>query len=230
MGGMAQPTPDSLSVSSFRVHFPEDEERLSWLSLLLDAYATVDVVLAQAVQQEEVRRGVALACPAGCSHCCVGQRVLATPLEVEGMAWYASVRVKGAERVALKRRLLRPAEPGPLPCPFLIEGRCAVYPVRPFPCREFLVFGVPCGPKEDVVASRLEDVLRPPGKAVRAAQALTLPHYETQEVRGGIGALREGNLGHFFLSISTVVSACDWSGVYRSMAAADKLELRQGKR
>jgi uncharacterized protein len=210
---------------SFRIHFPEDEERLPWLSLLLEAYAAVDAVLAQAVRQEEARRGVALACPAGCSHCCVGQSVLATPLEVEGMAWYATARVQGAERVALKRRLLRPAELGPLPCPFLIEGRCAVYPVRPFPCREFLVFGVPCAPEEDVVASRLEDVLRPPGEAVRAAQARMLPHYETQEDR----AEQEGNLGRFFLSISSVVSACDWSGVYRSMAATDKLELRRGK-
>ena len=210
---------------SFRVRFPEDEARLPWLSLLLDAYAAVDAVLARAVRQEEVRRGAGLACLAGCSHCCVGQSVLATPLEVEGMAWYATARVQGAERVALKRRLLRPPTPGPPLCPFLIEGRCAVYPVRPFPCREFLVFGVPCGPGEDIVASRPEDVLRPPGEAVRAAQALALPYYGAEGAR----AEQEGDLGRFFLSVSSVVSACDWSGVYRFMAATDRVESRQGK-
>ena len=29
-------------------------------------------------------------------------------------------------------------------CPFLHEGRCAVYPVRPMACRRYIVYGAPC--------------------------------------------------------------------------------------
>jgi hypothetical protein len=40
---------------SARVHFPDDEKRLLWLPMLLDAYAIVDTGVAVAVRQKEKR-------------------------------------------------------------------------------------------------------------------------------------------------------------------------------
>ncbi|HEX9019876.1 MAG TPA: YkgJ family cysteine cluster protein, partial [Nitrospirota bacterium] len=59
---------------SRRLRFPEDEKRLAWLPMLLDAYAIADTGVWVAVRNEEKRRKARLACGKGCGHCCVHQR------------------------------------------------------------------------------------------------------------------------------------------------------------
>jgi Fe-S-cluster containining protein len=43
-------------------------------------------------------------------------------------------------------------------CPFLLDGKCSVYPLRPLACRIFYVFQIPCGIGEDPIISRPIDV------------------------------------------------------------------------
>jgi hypothetical protein len=61
---------------SRRLHFPEDEKKLPWLPLLLDAYAIADTGVSIALRGEEKRRKVKLACAKGCGNCCVHQKDL----------------------------------------------------------------------------------------------------------------------------------------------------------
>ena len=130
---------------SRRLSFPEDEKRLAWLSPLLDAYAVADTGVAIAIRDAEKKEKKKLACGKGCGACCVHQKDLPLyPHEIVGIYWYASEKMTGPLREALKNRLAsRDAASG---CPFLIDNSCSIHPVRPFGCRQFNVFTAPCGP------------------------------------------------------------------------------------
>ncbi len=94
-----------------------------------------------------------LACQSGCSYCCHGP-VHLTPLEVLNIVLHInSSAISVAQRADWRERITaRLAFIGTLavsdqlqmtiPCPFLFEGRCSIYAVRPLFCRGRNVIGV----------------------------------------------------------------------------------------
>jgi len=155
---------------AFRVRFPEAEEQELWLPLLLDAYAVLDAGLERAVAASGRRP----ACRAGCQACC-HQPIPASSLEVLGLTWYVIAQCRGLSR-RLLRRQLRDGGSGPA-CPFLVEGQCAGYALRPMACREFVVFGRTCCLGEEPHRTRPGDMLPLPAAAQREAFRRMLPYY-----------------------------------------------------
>lgn len=84
-------------------------------------------------------------CKAGCNYCC-HMEVSAGAPEVIGVAAFVETKFTDEQRRALRERLTaRNAESramtetekelGSRPCPFLVDGLCSIYSVRPFTCR-----------------------------------------------------------------------------------------------
>lgn len=164
------------AVLSRRVHFPEDEKRLSWLPVLLDSYAIADTGVGIAIRDEEKRRKIRLACGKGCGNCCKHQKDLPLyPHELVGIYWYVSEKIAGPVRDTLKNRLAVHAADSP--CPFLLDGSCSIHPLRPIGCRQFNVFTTPCVPGEDPYYTRRNDVLVPLTDYTDRAFAAVLPFY-----------------------------------------------------
>ena len=161
---------------SRRVRFPEDEKRIPWLPLLLDAYAIADTGVAIAIRDEEKKNKKKLACGKGCGNCCEHQKDLPLyPHELVGIYWYATEKMIPALRDALKSRLVgHTAED---PCPFLIDGSCSIHPLRPIGCRQFNVFTTACAPGEDPYYTRRHDVLVPIADYTDRAFAAVLLFY-----------------------------------------------------
>jgi Fe-S-cluster containining protein len=95
--------------------------------------------------QKSVEREGAIACRSGCAWCCY-QGVAVIPIEAVAIARHVEARFSAAERGALDERLARAQAQTAglsmherarlmLACPFLVEGRCSIYEVRPFRCR-----------------------------------------------------------------------------------------------
>jgi Fe-S-cluster containining protein len=167
---------------SRRVHFPEEEKRLPWLPMLLEAYAIADTGIAVALRDAEKKQKKKVACGKGCGNCCEHQKDLPLyPHELVGIYWYVSEQLPATTRDMLKRRLA--AHTADLPCPFLIDGACAIHPLRPIGCRQFNVFTTPCAPGEDPYYTRRNDVLVPLADYTDRAFAVVLPFYNMQ--RGG---------------------------------------------
>ena len=130
-----------------RVQFSEHEQRLPWLSLLMDAYLITDQGLSEAIYREE-KQGKNLACARGCASCCKSHETIPVyPLELMGMSWYATEVLEGELRERLKTQL-RTLETLNS-CPFLIDNACSIHPVRPRACRSFNVFNKQCEERED---------------------------------------------------------------------------------
>jgi hypothetical protein len=174
---------------SRRLHFPEDEQRLAWLSPLLDAYAIADTGVTIAIRDAEKKEKKKLACGKGCGSCCVHQRDLPLyPHEIVGIYWYASEKIAGPVQDVLKNRLAtRPAASG---CPFLIDNSCSIHPVRPVGCRQFNVFRLPCAPGEDPYFTRRDDVLQPIPDYLDRAFAAVLPLYNRKQEGDLVEAIR----------------------------------------
>lgn len=172
-----------------RVHFPEEERRLPWLSLLLDAYAVVDTGVAISIREEEKRRKVKLACGKGCGNCCVHQKDLPLfPHELVGIYWYVSEKMDAALRDLVRGRIAdRTSDPA---CLFLIDNACSIHPLRPIGCRQFNVFTTPCAPDEDPYYTRRADVLTPIAEYTDRAFAAVLPFYNLKREGDLAGAIK----------------------------------------
>ncbi len=159
---------------SRRLHFPDDEKRLPWLPLLLDAYSIADTGVAIGVRDAEKKQKKKLACGKGCGTCCVHQKDLPLyPHEIVGIYWYASEKMTGPARDVLRSRLAGNAAASG--CPFLIDNSCSIHPVRPVGCRQFNVFTAPCAAAEDPYYTRRDDVLRPIEDYIDRAFAAVIP-------------------------------------------------------
>lgn len=172
--------PGGKAADSFRCRFPEDEGRLDWLPMLLDAYAVIDRGIFLALQREKRKTGRRPVCKAGCGGCCgTHSDIPIYPLEMVGIYWYVLEKMEPGLRSGLMTRLAGRSAPaaGPAPCPFLSEDRCTVYPVRPVACRQFIVFSRPCGDGEDPFHTRRGDVLTPLQDFADRAFYLMLPFY-----------------------------------------------------
>ena len=166
----------SASGLSRRLHFPDDERRLPWLSPLLDAYSIADTGVAIAIRDAEKKEKKKLACGKGCGSCCVHQKDLPLyPHEIVGMYWYVTEKMTGPVRDILKKRLTG-SDPAS-GCPFLIDNACSIHPVRPVGCRQFNVYTTPCAPGEDPYFTRRDDVLQPIADYLDRAFAAVIPLY-----------------------------------------------------
>ena len=176
--------------SSRRLHFPEDEKRLPWLALLLDAFAIADEGVALAIANEEERSGRKLACGKTCGNCCEHQTDLPLyPHELVGIYWYVAEKMDPAQRARLKVQLA--AHSADSPCPFLIDGSCSIHPLRPIGCRQFNVFGSACLAGEDPYFTRREDVLTPLPEYTDQAFAAVIPFYDMEEGTDPAAAIRQ---------------------------------------
>ncbi len=174
---------------SRRLHFPEDEKRLGWLHMLLDAYAIADTGIAVAIRDQEKKHKKKLACGKGCGNCCVHQKDLPLyPHELVGIYWYVSEKTMSPERDILRDRLEK-HKPG-MDCPFLMDAACSIHPVRPVGCRQFNVFTVPCAPGEDPYYTRRNDVLEPIADYTDRAFATVIPFYNLMKDRELSTAIR----------------------------------------
>lgn len=174
---------------SRRLHFPDDEKRLPWLPLLLDAYAIADTGVAVAVRDEEKRRKSKLACSKGCGSCCAHQADLPFyPHELVGIYWYVSEKMVAPGRDILQNRLAVHAAGSA--CPFLIDNSCSIHPLRPLGCRQFNVFTKPCAEGEDPYYTRRGDVLVPIQDYTDRAFAAVLPFYNLKREAGLAAAVR----------------------------------------
>jgi Fe-S-cluster containining protein len=161
---------------SRRVHLPEDEKRIPWLSLLLEAYAIADTGVAISIRNEEKKGGRKLACGKGCGNCCEHQKDLPVyPHELVGIYWYVTEKLAPHVRDVLKNRLLD--HTADAPCPFLIDGACSIHPLRPIGCRQFNVFSAPCAEGEDPYYTRKADVLVPIADYTDRAFVAAAPFY-----------------------------------------------------
>lgn len=174
---------------SRRLHYPEDERRLPWLPMLLDAYAVADTGVAVAVRNREKKDKKRIACGKGCGNCCIHQTDLPLyPHEIVGIYWFATEKLTEPLREQLGRRLAAgAAEPG---CPFLIDGSCSIHPMRPVGCRQFNVFTAPCAPGEDPYFTRRQDVLQPDQDYLDRAFEAVLPLYNIKREADVAGSIR----------------------------------------
>ena len=186
--------------SAFRTRFPEDEAREAWLALLLDSYAVLDAGVAAAITADGRRP----ACRSGCAACC-RQPIPASSLEVLGLTWYAHKRLRGRKRRAL-RGLLEIVAEG-TDCPFLVEDACAVYPLRPMACREFVMLGRPCRNGEQPTVTRAADLLPLPQAAQYRAFRHMLPFYGVTDPALCEAALRD----KLVLRDTAILQGRDWS-------------------
>jgi Fe-S-cluster containining protein len=185
---MKKKNKQNASQLSRRLHFPEDEPRLPWLPLLLDAYSIADTGVAIAIRDAEKKEQKKLACGKGCGNCCVHQKDLPLyPHELVGIYWYASQKMEEPVRGLVKTRLAGPPAPG---CPFLVDGSCSIHPMRPVGCRQFNVFSKPCEAGEDPFFTRRRDVLQPLESYIDRAFERVLPLYNMKAGKDPAAGIR----------------------------------------
>ncbi|MDD4701595.1 MAG: YkgJ family cysteine cluster protein [Desulfovibrio sp.] len=191
----------------------------SWLErsypgvdLLLDAFSVVDLGVKKATERD----GRVPACHAGCAQCCM-QPIPVTPLEVLGLHSYVRHRLPQASLAALVARLAvfqGHKEQMALACPFLVDGTCLVYPVRPVVCRQYMVFGRACAQGEDATRTRPREVLKPLYHYMLTALLRTLPWYVGHETSPPEHPTEEQARG-FFNSVTTVIQLVAWNRLFR---------------
>ena len=166
----------SSPADTFRVRFPDDEAQNSWLPMLLDAYEVIDRGIFLALQREKRKNQRRPACKEGCGSCCgTHADIPLYPLEMTGIYWFILEKTEPEMRRILRDNL--ESHCPDRPCPFLSGNRCAIYPVRPVACRQFMVFGRPCGAGEDPYHTRRDDVLTPLEDFTNQAFYIMLPFY-----------------------------------------------------
>jgi Fe-S-cluster containining protein len=202
-----------------RLSFPGDETKIPWLSLLLEGYYIVDRGVAKAIDSEQ-NKGRKPACFKGCSHCCGTHKDIPIyPLEIAGVSWYAAEKLKGPDRESLKKQLTIFKNNDT--CPFLVEGTCAVHPMRPMACRQFNVFDSPCGEGEDPYYSRRKDVMEPVKKYVDQAFFVMLPFYGIDKESERIKIIETGA----FHKMVRELHACNWKELAERMERLDRKKL-----
>lgn len=193
-----------------RLSFP-DEGRLPWLLVLLDAYHLIDQGVYEGVRREE-RQGRRLACAQGCSACCRSHLTIPVyPLELMGLYWYCSERLTGDLRARVTGQL-RAQTPGQ-PCPFLVDGSCAVHPMRPVACRQFNVFDRVCAEGEDAFHTRRGDVLTPIRRFADQAFDRMLPFYGITKRHERREAIKTGRLH----TLARVLQGLEWARLAERM-------------
>ena len=206
------------SNSQQRLSFPSDENKHPWLSLLLEAYFTVDKGIDEAVRTA-FKKGRKLACCKGCWNCCkTHQTIPVYPLELVGLSWYVTEKITGPEREIIKNQLRSYKENDT--CPFLVNGACSVHPMRPVSCRQFNVFSTPCAEGEDPYYTRREDVLSPIKQYTDRAFFIMLPFYGIENEKERWKIIESGAVHQ----VVKLLQTCNWKSL------ADKMDDFDGTR
>ncbi|MCK4578488.1 MAG: YkgJ family cysteine cluster protein [Candidatus Marinimicrobia bacterium] len=175
-----------------RIHYIHEVDN-PWLTNLLDSYAVCDRELEKEVAREEKSRGVKVACAKGCYYCCLTHDIPVSALEALGISWYLNRIMDTALREMLLERFRQ--QEGYSGCPFLADGTCQVYPVRPLACRQFLVYETQCKPDDsDPFFSRPRDMHpRDSSRLFKVAMhLLDNPVYNLADDKEKIAAYRDG--------------------------------------
>ncbi|WP_303901543.1 YkgJ family cysteine cluster protein [Thiohalomonas denitrificans] len=199
-----------------RLHFPQAESRQDWLAPLLDAYHATDRGVDEAIRREQ-RQGRTLACGKGCGSCCETHTTIPVyPLELVGLYWYATEQMEREIRERL-RVSLRAFETE-ASCPFLLDGQCAVHPMRPMACRQFNVFGQSCAKGEDAYHTRRGDVLTPIRRYQDEAFFHLLPFHGVKSKAERRRAIKKGTVH----ALAKVLQELDWGRLADRMDAFDQ--------
>jgi Fe-S-cluster containining protein len=200
-----------------RFNFPEDEKKYYWLPMILDAYHAIDSANSVGIPQEEKKRAQKLACHKGCSNCCLASIVPVSIIELSGISWYCTEQLNGPIRTQVKAQLTSNYTES-LHCPFLVEGVCSIYPIRPIACRQFHVFGTPCLPKEDALKTRPQDIWSPGIETSKKVLEKILPYYGITSKSQQMIALEEG----WLLENVKDLFELDLSGIHESMLSFEQ--------
>lgn len=199
--------------NNYRLSFPEDEKRHSWLPMLLKAYAIMDEGVKKDIEKYE-KSGKKLACRRGCSCCCKTHRDIPVyPIEIVGIYWYVIEKTKEPIRTKIKSSLILHKKDEP--CPFLIDNVCSIYPMRPLACRQFNVFGKPCAEGEDAFYTRPHDVLNPSEHYLARALYETVPFYNIYDEDEKIEFINSGKLN----SLVRILQRYPWIELARRISS-----------
>jgi Fe-S-cluster containining protein len=208
---MAYPPPHS-------IHFTEHEERLPWLTILMDAYFIIDKGISEAIKREE-KQGQRLACARGCSSCCRSHETIPVyPLELMAMSWYATEMIEGEIRQKLIHQLQQLESLNT--CPFLIDNACSLHIVRPIACRSFNVFNQQCAKGEDAYYTRRADVLTPIKKYMDEAYNVMLPFYGIKNKLERRKCIKTGSIHQ----VAKVMRELNWSSLADKMNTFDQTQ------
>ncbi len=191
-----------------RVELTEHENNHSWLCLLIDAYAIIDGATSFLFEQE-AQKNSHCACKVGCHYCCI-EPIPASPLESLGLAFAVRFLLNGKEKDLLQKQIL---EQNGNPtwqngtCPFLVNGKCSIYQLRPIACRNYLAFNSPCYLREggNVIFHNEIENFRAPSYA-----ALQLANMHMTQTSKEMGLYQEDaiinfdNAKEYYLDIRTV--------------------------
>ena len=207
---------EALYPSPERLSFPKAEARHNWLAPLLEAYYVTDRGVHEGVRRQQ-RQGRNLACDKGCGSCCETHTTIPVyPLELVGLYWFATEQIEGEIRDRL-RNSLRAFGTGD-PCPFLLDERCSVHPMRPMACRHFNVFGKSCARGEDAYHTRRQDVLTPIRRYQDEAFFHLLPYHGVKSKGERRQAIKKGTVH----ALAKVLQDLDWSRLADRMDAFDR--------
>jgi len=168
-----------------------------WMDIMCQVYGIVDASVSSAI----IAQNKTPVCSKGCFFCC-----------------YQKIPLTVLEALAIKEYLLTERTPRGMahkageqqksgPCPFLINGACSIYSVRPIACRRYIVFNNQCGRNEDPVKTRPDEVLKPSRKALAHALALTRPFYE----KHGAWPIGENGVEPFFSTFCLEIRSVNWA-------------------
>ena len=198
-----------------RLSFSTDEARFPWLSILLNAYATIDEGISAAIHREQ-KQGRELACSKGCSSCCAThQDIPVYPLELMGMSWYVIEKLAPPLREQLQQQLQNIDSLST--CPFLLDGACSIHPMRPIACRQFNVLDKACADGEDAFHTRKGDVMIPIKRFTDDAFDTMLPFYGIKRKGERRKAIKQGALH----ALAKVMRDCNWHSLVDKMIAFD---------
>lgn len=122
----------------------------------------LDSFYVSACQRQEhlakiAKQGVKPMCSKGCHACCLNPTVPIIQPELMAISWYSSEVLEGEVRKQVKHQLETHKER--TSCPFLVDGTCSIYPVRPLSCRDFMVKNKICEAGEDIWTTRRQDII-----------------------------------------------------------------------
>jgi len=197
-----------------RLLYPSDEEKVQWLSMLLETYFIADKVIYEGLRRE-LKKGKSLACVSGCSNCCHTHTTIPVyPLEVVGLYWYVIEKITGKRRFHIKTQL-QTHDTNQF-CPFLVNDRCGVHPMRPMACRFFNVFNKVCAENEDPFYSRRHDVFTPNENSKNKALMKMLPFHEIFGKSQQDQAIKNGTLNSMVQNLHEI----DWPKIARRMESS----------
>ena len=199
-----------------RFHYPEDEARYPWLSILLDAYHLTDAGIEVELAEEIKRRNQQPGCHRGCLNCCLKANVPISQLERAGIAWFVTAKLSGDARRILEDQLQWHKD---IPhCPFIVDSLCSIYPVRPLACRIFYVFGTPCESASSISTTRKADIWTHSRDLARRVAMIILPFYGIKAKAEKIKAFKEG----FIFKQMTLLRSEPWEEVAKRMLELDE--------